>query len=281
MRYSPALAALLVLVPAISVAKPKGKKPEAPPPPPVGWYQEAGFPAQCFNPAAFASLGNGDRRLARQDTLSAMVSQWKGEKGTALGFDERMIEGIETELLGWPEKIEWVAAENHEQCRKVQAGGSKEAWAAWFQSLPTRLSAGECVRPLDYTLFDYLDIGTTWQRSAPICADDKVLVKASAIDQYRISDKGPWINVTGDQTFRPPAGSPCTLENCWPGQLILRFKGLSGMELILPVGTELVFDAPEHGTIEITINDTTYFDNVYKNEKGILHHTSIEYSPAK
>jgi hypothetical protein len=280
MRYSPAFAALLVLTPALACAKPKGKKPAEPPPPPVGWYQETGFAAQCYNPPVFTALQQGDRRFARQDALSALTSQWKGEKGTSFDFDPRMIEGIETELLGRPEKIEWVVAENHAQCRKVQAGGGKDAWAAWFAGLPTRLTAGECVRPLDYTMFDYLDIGTSWQRSVPVCSDDKVLIKASIIDHYRITDKGPWINVEGDKSARPAEGAPCTLEKCFPGQLILRFQGQSGIELIVPIGAEATFVPPEHGTIEVTINDNTYFDNVYKIEQGIIHHTSIQYSPA-
>ena len=33
----------------------------------------------------------------------------------------------------------------------------------------------------------------------------------------------------------------------------------------------------EHGKIEVMINDTTWFDNVFKTEGGIEHHTGIEY----
>jgi hypothetical protein len=48
---------------------------------------------------------------------------------------------------------------------------------------------------------------------------------------------------------------------------------------VLPVGEERIYEVPEHGKIEVMINDTSYFDNIFKIEGGMQHHTSIEYYP--
>jgi hypothetical protein len=71
---------------------------------------------------------------------------------------------------------------------------------------------------------------------------------------------------------------PCTLEGCFVGALLLRFTDEVGNETIHAVGQEMIFKAPVHGKIEVQINDTTYYDNVYKKEGSMIHHTSIEYN---
>ncbi len=246
----------------------------------LGWHAQTGWPGACYYPPAYAQLGPGDRRLARQSALEAMLAQWQGEREDGVSFDRDRVTRFETVLLGQPALIEEVSVENLAQCERAMADGGQTApWEKWLAAAPDRLTEGQCkYRPLDYQLFDYLDVGRAWQIPANVCEGNKVLIKGSTIDEYRIEDKGPWINVHGD-TSRPSLGTklPCNIEGCYAGMLIARFTGDSGAELIFPVGAERTFVAPEHGRIEVRINDDTYFDNAYRVVGSIGHHTAIEY----
>src|SRR5436853_393130 len=80
---------------------------------------------------------------------------------------------------------------------------------------------GECNTPLTYTMFDYLDIGKSWQRAIPLCKGNKAHIVATAKDRYRISDTGAWINVEGDTAQRATqADFPCNIEGCFVGMLV-------------------------------------------------------------
>lgn len=280
MRTWPVLVLGLVLA-GPALAGKKSKKNAEPPAPLVGWQTAEGAVGACWYPPAFADLGVSDRRMQRNESLSAILGQWKGERGDGVQFDERLVENVETVLLGLPEKIEDVAAKNLELCRKAMAGGGTGAWDQWVQSLPRSLTKGECSRPLDDTIFWYADLGMGWQGGTSICADDKVKIWASAADEYRVDDNGPWINAAGDPA-KPTAGLDgylCTTEGCLAGQLLVRFRGQSGAEVIFPVGLETVYSPPEHGQIEFAMNDTTYFNNVWRVVRGIQHRTAVTYEP--
>jgi len=246
-----------------------------------GWHAEEGWPGQCYHPPAFAEMGPGDRRIARQRTMETMMSQWRGERGDGVSFDDSDISALEVVLLGQPDLIEEVAQENLERCTTAMAaGGDTAAWARWLRDTPGRLTEGQCrYAPFDYRLFDYLDINHGWQIPAKVCQFNKVRIRASSLDYYQIEKGGKWINVDGDHD-RPTLGSslPCNFEGCYAGMLLLRFTGDSGAQQIYPAGTEFLFEAPEHGTIDVQINDDTWFDNRYKIEGTIEHHTSIEYA---
>lgn len=247
-----------------------------------GWQREEGWKWSCLYPVDFEAMGPGERRLARQKTLEGMMGQWRGDRKDGIRYDADVIMKVETVLLGTPEKIERASQENVQQCVESQSIGTTLAWGQWLSSLPNVYTKGECkTPPLDYTLYDYLNIGSDWHIQAPVCRHNNVLIKASSRDFYRVVDEGNWINADGDPTLPATPELPCNVEGCVRGQVIMRFKGESGVETILPVGTELRFFAPEHGTIEVMINDDVWYDNAYKIEGGIEHHTSIEYSPAK
>lgn len=277
-----AAAVLLVAAPAAHAKGKKKKKGAEPAAAIVGWHQEEGWLGSCYFPPDFESFGVADRRMERNNVLNAMMGQWKGERGDGIELPERTIQSVETVLLGYPEKAEKVAVDNLAQCKKAMTGGGTDAWSAWLTSLPASLTAGECARPLDVTMYWYLDIGTGWQGPASICDDNVVRIYASAMDKYKVDDNGPWIDASGD-TSKPAMGDGyvCTIEGCYAGQLVMRFRGQSGAEIIKPIGLELVFDPPEHGTIEFTINDTSYFNNVFKVERGMQHRTSVTYAPAE
>ena len=66
-------------------------------------------------------------------------------------------------------------------------------------------------------MFDYLDIGTGWQRPLKICKGDRIRISGSVKDSYKLSDGGPWISVEGDplSPHRAPIG-PATSRAARP-----------------------------------------------------------------
>lgn len=277
------LLALSLLSPAALAGKEKKpKKGAAPPPPPVGWQTQEGWSGSCYFPPAWGSLSQTDLKTERQKAMDAMVEQWSGKREDGVSFDEEMVIEVETVLLGRPDRVEAVSLKNLEQCKTAMAGGGTDAWQSWVGSLKATLTEGECKQPLDYTMFDYLDIGTGWQRPLYICAGETVRISGSPKDKFRIVENGPWLNVAGDPAQSAVGTNlPCNTEGCFAGQLILKFKADTGWEKIYPVGQELVFEAPEHGEISYRINDETFFDNSWFKNKGLVDHTAIEVSPAQ
>ena len=277
------LLALLPLVLAPHDAFAKKKKEVAPAAPKEGWVQEGTSAMSCYYPPNWESMQEIDRRQARAKVLTELEKQWSGARNDGISFSEGAIEDVDTTLLGRPELIEGVSAQNLTLCQGVAAGqATADQWQAWLKALPGKLTAGECLRPLDYTMFDYLDIGVGWQRPLSICKGDKIRVSGTPKDKYRVRDDGPWINVGGDTT-KPTTGAdwPCNVEGCFEGMLVMKFVTLSGVETIIPVGTELTWTAPEHGEITYRINDTTLYDNNWFKSGSMQDRTAIEIAPAE
>lgn len=258
------------------------KKDKAPAGPIEGWYQAPEWKVACYHPYNWEALSHGERRSRRQDAYEALSEQWTGGRADGVAMDPGAVETVQTILLGYPEKVEKVVLDNLAQCKAYAQGGALAPWQKWLFSQTRALMVGECARPLDRTMYDYLNIDVGWQFKANICADNVVRISASSGDYYRLDPKGPWINAEGDKST-PATGTeyPCTLEDCYAGTLIVRFRGESGTELIRAVGTELIFQPPEHGTIELMINDSSLSDNVFKVERGVQHRTSLTYTPVK
>lgn len=254
-------------------------------PPPVGWFAEELWKGECYFPPNFddveAAEGTSARRMARQEALEAMKMQWSGGKDDGVSLDSGAIEDLDTILLGDPGKIEEVTQRNLEQCKQVMgAGGSTDAWNSWLRGLPAVLTAGECPTPPHRnTLFDYLDIGYGWQIPVSMCEGDTAIITGTLNDKYRVSDDGDWITVEG-VPGAPAMGDDylCTTENCLEGMLIGRYVTEDGYEEIFPIGAEASYTATRHGTLTVTINDTTYFDNKYFSNGGIDDHTGITIS---
>jgi hypothetical protein len=256
------------------------KKPPAVVAPPLGWHQEEGWSGSCYFPPDFANMGNTDRRMIRQQALTEVMSQWRGERNDGVSVDHATVESVETVLLGLPEKIEQVAIKNLELCRAAMSGGDKAAWTSWVTNLPRKLMEGECRHPHDDTLYNYMDLGIGWQFAIDVCDEDIIEIVASEMDEYRVDDGGPWINASGDaaKSTSGLADYPCNLEGCLAGQLVLRFRGESGVTIIKPVGLRLVFEPPEHGAIDVTFNDPTPFNNEFRVVRGIQHRTGVTYT---
>ncbi len=246
-------------------------------PPPAGWNPTDEGKPDCYYPPVWSEFNETERRIKRAESLDEVLMQWRGERNDGVQFDATIVERAETTLLGRPERIEEVVAQNAELCQ----AGNTGAWKSWAKSLPSVLTVGECNTPLDYTMFDYLDIAAGWQRPLPICKGNRVVIKGSGGDKYRIQDDGPWINVNGDSAQSTTGTDwPCNMEGCLAGMLMGKFVGESGMENIFVVGTETVFTAPEHGEISYRINDKVFYDNAWFKSGGLIDHTAIEVSPA-
>ncbi len=257
-------------------------------PPPVGWHSEEGWTGSCYFPPDFAAVesteGLSERRMARQETLQQMQSQWGGAREDGVSFPSYVVDDVETVLLGRPEQIEVVALKNLEMCKQVMGAGSDPmTWQSWLNQLPDQLTEGECQLPFTYTVFDYLEIGGSWQLSVPLCAGEVARIQSTTADKYRITEKGSWINTEGVPGTEGPDGEEwlCTMESCREGMLIGRFVTDDGIEEIFPVGLETTYRAPNHGTLSVAINDSTYYDNIYFKSGGIIDHTGITISPGE
>lgn len=275
-RFTALCALLSVATTGDALAKKKSKEP---PPPQVGWVKQEGWSMACYYPPDFSKMTGSERRAAWGKSIDEMKSQWLGKREDGVSFNETVVDEMETTLLGKIELVEGAVKQNLEHCKKAAAGGGTEEWESWLRSSPRTLTAGECHTPFDYSMFDYLDINTGWQQARPICKDNRIVIKGSSKDKFRITDKGPWITVAGDPDQRTTGAEwPCNVEGCLAGMLVLRFVSEAGVETIIPVGTELVWMAPENGEISFRINDTTFFDNVWFKNGAIQDRTSIEVS---
>lgn len=267
-----------MLVPGVALAK---KKDKTPPAPPVGWQTEEGWKNACYFPPDWGKMDEITRRKSWSAALDEMKSQWAGKRDDGISFGENTVDAIDTTLLGEPAKVEGVTAENLTLCKGVATGQATTAqWEAWLKALPGKLTAGECFQHLDYTMMDYLDIGTGWQRPLGMCKGDKVRIGGTQ-DKYRVRDNGPWITVNGDTSVPTVGGDwPCNVEGCFEGMLVARFVTEGGVELVFPVGTELTWTAPENGELNYRINDNTFYDNKWFTNGRITDHTAIEVNGA-
>jgi hypothetical protein len=272
-------ASILVVGQDASAGKKKSKEPEAPK---VGWIPAGTNGGQCWHPPDFASMPEGPKRMAWQETRDQMLAQWRGARPDGVKFDDQVVDTVETVLLAKADRIELVSKENLAQCEKAMTGGGTAAWEAWVKSLAGSLTEGECpTPPMDYTMYDYLSINNDWQIPVQVCKGDRITVHGTPADYYQITKGGPWINVLGDTSDTNVSGLPCNVEGCVRGMLIMRFTTESGVQQILPVGESREFLAPEHGRVDVMINDDSMSDNLWKVEHGVEHHTGIEYKPVE
>ena len=251
----------------------------------VGWVkpsEEAG--GSCYYPPAWDDMASGPRGLARAPAIQDVLSQWKGERGDGVTMPEKYAYDLETILLGDPKDIEAIAMENATWCEKRMAGAATdEEWAGWVATLPARLTAGECRGSLlPQEMHDYLNIGGGWHMRMPFCKGETIVIAASTQDYYRVTEKGEWINTIGD-TSKSVSGSEwaCTLEGCYHGTLVCRFTNYDkSIQQVFPCGDGgTMFTMPDHGHIDLQINDDAWHDNDWKVEGGMQHHTGVSYLP--
>lgn len=261
----------------------KKKKNKEPAGPIVGWHAETGWNGECYFPPDFSGMAEGVKRAAWQETRDAILAQWRGERNDGVSLNAQHVENLETIMLAEADRIETVAKENLEQCKAVMTSAStNSAWEQWIISIAGRLTEGECpYRPMDYKLYNYLSVNTDWQIPVEVCKGDHIIVHGTEGDYYQLQKGGAWLNVAGDSSQPATASLPCNIEGCLRGQLVMRFTGDSHTSLIIPVGIQTEFRVPEHGRIEVMINDDSLEDNVFKVDKGLEHHTGIEIYPVE
>jgi hypothetical protein len=277
-RIAPVIALTLF---AFSCAGKRNNKKNAPPP--VGWHTEEGWIHSCYFPPNFEELAGMARKDASMSGVDEILAQWRGNRGDGISFDANVIDDVEIIILATVAKGERVLPQNLEFCMKSALGQGTADWNAWVRGLPAKLTEGECHQHLDYTVFQWLEIGVDWQEERPVCPGDVIRITGSAGDRFRVSQGGPWINVEGDPE-RPTVGMddyPCARDGCLEGMLIMRYQTESGMDMIFPVGTEFIYEIPEKGTISYQINDVTFYDNTWFQSGGLIDKTAIEISPIK
>ena len=264
------------------------KKPAASASVPAGWFTEEGWSGSCYAPPDFEKLevdgGIAVRKMKRSVVMDDMLAQWRGEREDGVSFTPQIIQDAETVLLGHPADIESVVLDNLVHCREFMTSGQGMGdWSGWAKGLPEVLTEGECLNPLIYTIFDYLDLGAAFHLAIPLCAEDRARISATESDKFRIEDKGPWITAAGDpnKPTHAEADFPCNMEGCYAGMLMGKFTGASGIENLFPIGLALTFRAPEDGVLALGINDYAFYDNAWYQSGGLIHHTGIEVSPAK
>lgn len=283
MRQTLAVPLAVLLGAAVVDAPAFAKKPKdggASGPTAPGWYRASGWTADCYNPPDFGSMPEGPRRMAWNEARDAIVGQWRGERNDGVKFDDQVVTDLETVMMAKADRVTAVVQENWEQCKAAMSGGGTAAWGGWIPKIAARLTEGECpYPPLDYTAFNYLNINSSWQNQLYVCKGDKVVIHATDADYYQLQPGGAWINAAGDPNEKATGSLPCTTE-CMRGELLLRYTSDSHEQLVLPIGLAAEFLVPNHGRIEVMINDDTLSDNKYKVENRIEHHTGIEVKPA-
>jgi len=242
---------------------------------------------ECYNPPDFEATaeegGIVARRMARSDTLDALLSQWNGSRGDGISFSEGPVSDVETILLSTPADIETVSAENYNLCVEAMAiGGSPMSWQSWFTALPETLTEGECYDSLLDRLFHYVELSSPWYWEIPMCEGDVLSISASLSDRFRLEDDGDWITVEGvtDGSISIEDNHPCTEPGCFPGMLVGRFQSDVGYEEYFPIGAGTVYRARFQGTLSVGINDNDFSENSWFSNGGVVDHASIEIGPA-
>ena len=182
------LVALVWSSPAI--AGKKKKKKNEPAAPVVGWHQAEGDMGACYHPPNFEEMGVGSRRMAWMTTRDELMSQWQGNRGDGVLFDDVSVINLETALLAKPERIEQVAKDNLAYCKDAMSGKGTSEWSTWIVGLNGKLTEGECAWPnFAVTMYNYLSINNEWQNPAKICKGDAIKISISSIDYYRLAPK--------------------------------------------------------------------------------------------
>lgn len=261
----------------------KKKKNKAPAAPMVGWNQIEGQAGACYHPPQFDEMTSGTKRLAWQDARNELMGQWQGQRGDGISFNGTSVINVETALLATAARIESVSQDNLKHCLSAMASGSTAAWESWFDDLYGQLTLGECPWPKFNSadlVTNYLNLNLEWQNGVKVCKGDKVRINISDFDYYRLEAKGPWMQADGSGAPASP-NAPCQMPECTQGMVVYRFRGQSGMQTIGPIGFTTIFEALEHGTLDLMINDDELADNLYKVEGGLEHHAIIEYTPVR
>jgi len=275
----------LLSAPAFALKKKKKKRKGQVEAPPVGRVVIGDW--TCYGPPDFANMNNSGRRQARSQSLDYLAELVNGQlqEGFLLEGDPLLL--FETAFLGRPQLLDTWLSVNFEQCKLVAAGKVNPAdYSSWMGSQARELEEGECYKPLTYELHDYIDIQTGWQLRLHICKGDSILVETTGEEngQFTLEDTGKpkknkYITAAGDPD-RPEAGQTGAVTDMPAGALIMRFEAEDeSMTKYVLVGHSIKFEADQHGYVSFSINDTTYFDNKFRTDRGAKDYLSLDIYP--
>lgn len=275
----------LVAAPAVAAKKKKKKKRGQVEPPPAGRVTVGQW--TCYGAPDFAKMTNSERRSARADALEYLTTLVNGQLQEGFAMEGESLLLFETAFLGRPQLLDGWLGENFAQCKSVAEGKlDPKDYAKWLGAAAREFEAGECYKPLTYEYHNFLDIQSEWQMRLHICKDDKILIESTGEEngQYTIEDTGKakkntYITASGDPA-QPEAGDKGIAMDLPAGALIMRFEAEDeSMTKFFLVGHRLEFHADQHGFISFTINDTTYFDNKFRNVGGAIDYLGVDIYP--
>ena len=301
-----ALAATALLATPAFAKKKKKKKGEEEAPPPVGKMLVGKM--ECWNPPDFAKLGHGDRTMARSDALVYLQDLVNGRimSGDFQIKDLEELEFFETAFLGRPQLLDDWLTTNLEKCKAVGEGKTPASdYLAYLSRIGRELEAGECYKPLSYEYHNFMDVQSGWQFRLHVCKGDKFMAETTGLEngKYTVSDTGKYkgnVYITADGFPVPNAGKyygvkelPADVtaeaagargvvaEEPW-GAVVMRFEHEDGsMTQYHLLGARLEFEAPEHGFISFTVNDTQFYDNKFHDYKGGIDYLGLDIYPAE
>ncbi|MEE2827831.1 MAG: hypothetical protein VX498_01470 [Myxococcota bacterium] len=268
-----------------ALAKKKKKKKKKDEPPAVGLVTIGDW--TCYSPPDFAKLSNSDLRVVRAEALDYLMNLVNGKLDESFQLKVEPLLLFETAFLGRPQLLDGWLADNFVQCKATAEGKSSAAdYLVWLGKSARELEEGECYKPLTYEYHNFLDIESDWQYRLHVCKGNKLLLEGTGEEngQYTISDTGKpkkntYITAAGDPAI-PEAGDTGLVPTLPAGALIMRFEAedQSFTKYIL-IGLSREWEAPEHGFISFAINDTTYFDNEFRNVNGAIDYLGIDIYP--
>jgi len=286
----------LMVTPAFAAKKGKKKKKrgkEAEPPPTGEIF--VGEMA-CYRPPDFATLTETNRRMERQKGYQAVDKLVRGTAVDKAGapiatfkIEDDDYDYFERAFLGRPQLLDDWLVDNFKKCEAVGMKKAKASeYATYLKQIGRELESNECYRPLDYEWHDFLDIGTGWQRRVHACKGDAVVIEGTNEENgmYTISDTGKmaknvFISAEGDPNT-PEAGELGLVPDLPLGALVLRFQAEDdSYTKYYKIGLTTSFEAPDHGFLSFAINDTTYFDNKFRDIRGAIDYLGVDIYPAE
>ena len=276
----------LLATPAVAKKKKKKKK-GAEEPPPVGETTIGDW--TCYGPPNFATMNNSNRRQARADALGYLTNLVNGQSRSGFAMEGDPLLLFETAFLGRPQLLDTWLAVNFAKCKEVAGKKvSEPEYIQWLGAQARELEAGECYKPLTYELHDYIDIQTSWQVRLHMCEGDAILIETTGEEngQFTIEDTGKprknkYITAAGDPD-RPEAGELGLVSDMPAGALVMRFEAEDeSMTKYILIGAGTEFKADQHGYISFAINDTTLFDNKFRNIGGAKDFLSLDIYPPR
>ena len=252
---------------------------------PQGYFRIKGH--TCYAPPDFTTMGRSEAQSTRLTAYDQAKRRWAGEVEPAFKLSDRQLSELEAVYLNRPEDLGPMLAIDLTLCQQWANGNlDLDTYGTELVAQSRAVGKGRC-EPTAFTLIsNHLLVDKSWQVEIPLCKDQRVVVSLSNA-RYSItySDQVPteqvrWISADGDPDSTNLDGAPCQSQGCKPGMVVGRFVPQVGDPIIFPVGKSLTYTAPAHGDLSFRINDDSFYDNRFFQEKQVFDFLVIEVRPA-